>query len=892
MPRPTLSARLHRAVVTAALLLVPLGTPLPGARPLAAQDVMDGGVTGAALALRQLDGVKRVLMIGAHPDDEDTSLLTTLARGMGAETAYLSLTRGDGGQNLIGPELFEGLGVIRTGELMAARRLDGGRQFFTRAFDFGFSKSADEALEKWPREELLRDVVWVIRSFRPQVVISIFAGTPADGHGQHQAAGIMAREAFVAAADPSRFPEQFDRGVEPWQVSKLFRRTRGTPEGDTLDVETGTFDPVLGRSYFQVAMESRSQHRSQDMGQGQPFGSRSSELTLVAAASGMDEGVGDGLFAGIDTTLAAQAAAIGGTVAGEVADDMVAYRAAVMEAGARLSATDPSAAAPPLARALHHLDLALDRARAATGGAGFVAALAPRRTEVTTALLDAASVVVRAVADDDLVVPGDTVNVTVEVWNGGPFVVTDVRSSLVTPAGWEQAILTPYAEGSTPASRQLGPGDVRRDRFRVVVPPDADPSRLYFRERPRDGEMYRWPDDPSLWGRPFSPPVLRATMTADFVSPGANPLEIGVDRDVRYLGVDKALGEFTQPVLVVPAVSVASRPGVMAWPAGLLETREITVEVRGEATAGVGGALRLEVPSGWRVEPASIPFEFTAPAQTHAATFRVTPAGAEVGRHRFRAVATLDDGRAYQEGYTLIEYPHIERTAFFDPAETAVTVVPVRVAEGLRVGYIMGSGDDGALALRQMGVDVEVVSPERIQAGDFSGYDALVLGIRVYETRPDVAAVNDRILDFARAGGTVVVQYNKYEYPSGGFAPYAIEMGRGAPRVTDEASPVEFLDPESPVLSTPNRLTQADFDGWVQERGLYFLSEWDPAFEPQIGLTDPGEAPALGSILVAQLGEGVYVYTGLSFFRQFPAGVAGAYRLFANLVSLKGSGGR
>ncbi|MBT8335879.1 MAG: PIG-L family deacetylase, partial [Gemmatimonadetes bacterium] len=542
-----LSFRPRAAASVAAVFAALLAGPGLAA-PAAAQDGLQRGVTGAALALRQLDGVKRVLMIAAHPDDEDTSLLTALARGMGAETAYLSLTRGDGGQNLIGPELFEGLGVVRSGELVAARSLDGGRQFFTRAFDFGFSKSADESLAKWPREELLHDVVWVVRTFRPQVIVSVFSGTPADGHGQHQAAGIMAREAFAAAADPQRFPEQFEHGLEPWQASKLYRRTRGTPEGPNLEVATGTYDPVLGRSWFQVAMDSRSQHRSQDMGVGQPFGPRRSDVTLISVAPGLDPSGGDGLFAGIDTTLSTLATGVGGMAGEQVADHMGRYTAAVARARAGLSALDPSTAAPDLGTALGSLDAALDIAGAADGGGDFAKSLAPRSATLSSALLEAAGVVIRAVADDDLVVPGDAVEVTVETWNGGPFPLRDVRGVLDVPADW-----TVEAIDVDPAGA-VAPGTVRADRYRVVLPPDADPSRLYFRAAARDRAMYRWPDDRDLWARPFAPTPVMATVDAVLDVPETGAVAVSARRPARYVGVDKALGEFTQPLLVVPAV--------------------------------------------------------------------------------------------------------------------------------------------------------------------------------------------------------------------------------------------------------------------------------------------------------------------------------------------------
>ncbi len=883
-----------RGVARRGLLVALTTLALPGAYAhLSAQQTsvdpsIERGVTGVALGLRQLQGVKRVLMIGAHPDDEDTALLTALARGQGAETAYLSLTRGDGGQNLIGPELFEGLGVVRTGELLAARALDGGRQFFTRAFDYGYSKSADEALAAWPRDELVRDVVWVVRTFRPQVIVSVFSGTPADGHGQHQASGIVAQEAFEAAADPTRFPDLAAVGAEPWQATKLYRLAWRSPESATTHVETGSFDFLLGRSHHQVAMESRSQHRSQDMGAGQPLGPRSTGLVLLATAPGV-EGEG-GFWAGVDTTLAA------------VAEGLDGFRARVRDAQARLTTHDPAAVVPTLIDARRELEAARRVADPDTPE------LATLRARLDETLLAAAGVVARARVSDDLVVPGDTVDVTVELWNGGPHTLYRVSPGLLAPDGWEVTDFTPL-EASAGRGGPFGvaeqtaavgpggrvdPGQLVRWQVRVAVPADADVSALYFRLAARDGEMYRWPDDPALWGLPKAPPPLRARVSLALHDPGAmaqaaddrGPVVTSVDRDVRFFGVDPAFGEFTRPLLVVPAVSVGVSPGVMAWPSELQETREVAVELTGEAR--VSGHVTLDAPDGWRVEPASTSFEFEAPGQRRSAVFRVTPDGAAEGAHEFRAVATLTDGRSYDDGYRLIDYPHIERTAFFSPAVTRVSVAPVRVAEGLRVGYIMGSGDDGPEALRQMGVEVDVVAPEQLRSDALQGYDALVLGIRVYETRPDVAAANDVILEFARRGGTVVVQYNKQEYPQGGFAPYEVSMGRGAPRVTDEGSPVEFVDPESPVLTWPNRLTEADFDGWVQERGLYFLSEWDDRYRPQLAFTDPGEAPALGSLLVAPVGEGVYVYTGISFFRQFPAGVAGAYRLFANLVSLDG----
>jgi LmbE family N-acetylglucosaminyl deacetylase len=877
---------------------------LVAAAPVRSQVDLSRGTAGTALKLRALDGVKRVLMIAAHPDDEDTALLTTLARGMGAETAYLALTRGDGGQNLIGPELGEGLGVVRTGELLAARELDGGRQFFTRAFDYGFSKSADEALTAWNREELLRDVVWVIRSFRPHVVVSVFSGTPADGHGQHQAAGIVAQEAFEAAADPARFPELEEHGVAPWQVGRLFQRPFGADA--TLEVETGRFDPVLGRSHFQLAMESRSQHRSQDMGMAQTPGERVTGLVLLKVAPGLED-AGLGLFAGLDTTLTAGIEVLPAAAREQVAAGVARYREGLHRAMDALNPMDPGGTVPALAQGLEGLREAVSAAVTHAEGSEIARVLRGRVARVHAALMDAAGVTLRVRAGEDLVVPGETMDVVVEFWNGGAYPLSRVRPVLNLPEGWSAQPASLVAQddlsrffGRGAPSTQLGPdgrldpGAIARWRFQVTIPADAPLSKLYFQESERDGAFYRWPEDRSeVWGLPKDPPVFTGTVRFDLEGTGVSTPVAGT-AEARYVGVDKATGEFEKPLLVMPAVSVALDPGAMVWPEGLDEEREVRVRLVGYANSAQAGTVALEVPEGWSVAPASAAFSLAGAGSESSAAFRVRPGGAGAGVHAFRAVATVVEGAPtggsvrHSEGVTLVDYPHIERTAMFQPAELDVSVFPVAAAP-VQVGYVMGSGDDGLRALRQMGVRAREVTPAELAGGVPSDLDVLVLGIRVYETQPQVALANDRILEFARGGGTVVVQYNKYEYPAGGFAPYPVDMGPPAPRVTNHQSPVEILDPSSPVIEGPNRITLEDFDGWVQERGLYFLRDWDDRFQPVLTFQDPGEDPVAGSLLVAPVGDGVYVYTGISFFRQFPAGVPGAHRLFANLISLRGS---
>ena len=901
-------------IVTTAALAAQVCLPGPFA---AAQQ--DHGVVGAGLRLRQLDGVKRVLMIAAHPDDEDTSLLATLARGMGAETAYLSLSRGEGGQNLIGPRLHEGLGVIRTGELVAARALDGGEQFFTRAFDFGYSKSIDEALELWPFDEVLRDVVFVVRKSRPHVIVSVFSGTPRDGHGQHQLAGMAAREAFAAAGDPERYPDLAARGVTPWQPTRLYRSTRFSPRDATVSVPTGDFDPLLGRSHFQLAMESRSQHRSQDMGSAQYMGPRASSLRLEAS---LDEGVeDDGIFAGVDTTLIGQ---LGTPLpAGWPADTerrLDSYRGALADAGRGLSALRADGAVAGLAEAARILRGLADDAPDGDGKR----VLERRLGQVTEALLAAAGVVTDVRVGRDLLTPGESVVVDVNLWNGGGFDLSGVEPRLLLPPGWQAAPTEESAVGPsgspffrapvapTPEDGRVPGGAIARWSWRVAVPPDAPSSAPYYLDAPRDGAMHVWPDDGALWAQPFDPSPIGAQLSMQLAHDGrsraragspdgigaADAVGLAVERQGQYVGVDKAAGEYREPVLVVPAINVAVDPPSMVWPSGTAGVRDIDVVLTNTSATVRSGSVRLEAPDGWDVEPASAAFALEPDGASGSFAFAVTPRGAVAdGSHTFRVVARdtggagvaagAGDGGDFDTQFDIVDYPHIPRTLMAREAAVRVSVFPVAANNGLRVGYVMGSGDDGAAALRQMGMEVVELDEQRVRGGDFADLDVLVLGVRAYETRPDLVAANEALLDFARGGGTVIVQYNKYEFPAGDFAPYPVTMNRPHDRVTDENAAVTILAPSSPVFAGPNAVGPGDFEGWVQERGLYFLGEWDDRFTPVMQMADPGEDPKRGGLLVAEVGDGLYIYTGLAFFRQFPAGVPGAYRLFANLVSMR-----
>jgi len=864
-------------VVAAVALLLAAGPQATMAQAL------DGtGLVPTGLLLRQMDGVKRVLMIGAHPDDEDTPLLAVLARGMGAQTAYLSLTRGDGGQNLIGPELWEGLGVIRTGELEAARALDGGKQFFTRAFDYGFSKTSEEALTLWPREELLSDVVWIIRKFRPQVIVSVWSGTPRDGHGQHQASGIIAQDAFEAAGDPSRFPEQLALGVEAWTPAKLYmssrRREGGTPPEAQVVIQTGANDPLLGRSTHQLSALSRSQHRSQDMGSAQPLGPRTAGAILMASHV---EGAANDLFAGIDTTLVGLTSGIDAAVAAEVRRHLEAYRADVAVAQRTLG-LEPTGVVPILASALGHLRMAV--ASAGPGAIEFQAALAQKVALATRALMAAAGIVWDVRATDDLVVPGQTVEVQAQLWNGSQFNLSLPAVVVPSPMGSAREV----GVDGLDADGSVGPGSLVTFRYAVTIPEDQDPSRLYFLREDRDGARYRWPNNTEVWGLPRDEPNwgLGVSFTP-FQGGEAVSGRMTTSAPWRYVGVDQARGEFVKPVLIVPAVSLQVTPAGLVWPESRTEAQIVTVSVRSQVDDGATGEVTLGAPAGWSVAPASQPFALGAAGAERTLSFEVRPNGAPgAGEHVLQAVARTGDGRSYTEGFSLIDYEHIERAIMYTDAATNVTVVPVAVTQGLRVGYIMGTGDDGPLAIQQMGASVVLLSDSQVRDGDFGAFDVIVLGVRAYEARPDVRAANEQLLDYARAGGTVINQYNQNQFSSGGYAPYALAIGRPTARVADETAVMTILEPNAPVFTTPNQITQADFSGWVQERGLYFASEWADEYVPMLAMNDPGEDPLHGSVLVASVGEGIYVYAALSFFRQWAGQVPGAYRLFANLISL------
>jgi len=804
--------------------------------------------------------------------------------------------------------------VLRTLELLAADEYYGVQQRFSRVADFGFSKNPDETFSKWGGHDVaLQDMVRVIRTFRPDVLVARFSGTERDGHGHHQASSILTKEAFRAAADPKRFPEQLAQGLQPWQARKLyvgnvcgFGATTCPDSQWTVKLNTGERSPDLGESYVQFAMQGLRHQLSQ--GSANWTVEPGDRFTFYKLADSIEparldaNGHEKDLFDGIDTTLAGLAARLGDeeSKVPQLRKELMTIAAEIAEAAEDAKRDDPSSAAAPLGKALAGLKRASKdvsgSALDVTTKSDLAIRLAEKSEQAETALNDAlnvtleAAIVSRVGPDGDAikeapakeaeamttVSPGQEFMVGVNFRNGSKDRLFIDGLKLQVPEGWSTI--------SDKTKRvAINPGGSVHVVFRLTVPKNAAYTRPYWHRDNPETESVNHIDDERYATLPFPPPVLRAR--AEY-SPGTVSTQIKSEIAATVVAkfADESGTERARPLAVVPAFSVALEPGTQVISTHNGASSTVAVGVMSNLNRKSHSVLRLELPPGWRSEPAQFAVNLTRRGENQDFQFKVFPAGLQEGRAKVRAVLDFD-GEKFSEGYTLVTRQDLGSFYYYQPAVQRVSTVDVQAPHHLKIGYIMGAGDDIPTVLKQVGMDVTLISPDKLASDDFSQYGTIVLGIRAYDTQKDVAANNKKLLDFVAAGGTLLVQYNASvsDFNGGHLTPYPAELSRA--RVSVEEAPVEILAPEDGVFHYPNAITARDFDGWVQERGLYFMDKWDEHFKPLLACHDPGEDAQKGGLLKAQYGKGTYIYTGYAFFRQLPAGVPGAVRLYVNLLS-------
>ncbi|WP_426754610.1 PIG-L family deacetylase [Myxococcus sp. Y35] len=793
-----------------------------------------------AAGLKRLGVTGSVLYVAAHPDDENTRLLAWLVGARGLRAGYLSVTRGDGGQNLIGSEQDAMLGLIRTHELLAARRVDGAEQLFTRARDFGFSKSADEALRIWGHDAVLADVVLAIRRFQPDVIITRFTTQPPN-HGHHTASALLAAEAFVAAADPKRFPEQLTE-VKPWKADRLLHNVshwNRRPDEDMsryLQVDVGGYDALLGRSWGEVAAESRSQHKSQGFGVAAERGPIPEYFTPLAGTLPKRD-----VFEGLDFTWKRWK----GTEA---------VARAVSAATKAFDASAPHRSLPALVR--------VHEALSALPDSHPWKAVKLRETEALIAACAGLFLEVRAASPSG--VPGVAVDVEAVALNRSPASLKWV--SMTLPGAKPEAV-----------GQVLGENAPVRLKRSVPLPVSAPISTPYWLRQPVSGGLYALDEkDRALTGHPEGPSALAVTFEYEVAGRRFRAV-----RPVVYAWTDPVRGELYRDFEIVPPVTATLAQDVIMFPNG--ESRSVPVVV----TAGMDnapGTLRLEAPPGWRVEPASVELKLASRGDERTLRFQVTPPKGATEKGTLSVWVDVGD-RAWSWKARSVSYAHIPPLTVRQPS--VATLVPFSLAtKGRRIGYIPGPGDRVAESLAEVGYEVTLLPDARLASEPLERFDAILVGVRAFNANTHLSAYRERLLRYVEGGGRLVVQYNTNSRVgplTSLVSPYPLEIGRD--RVTDETAAMTPLAANEPLLRAPNALTPADFEGWVQERGLYFASSWDGRYRPVFSMHDAGEAPLQGSLLVARHGKGTFVYTGLSFFRQLPAGVPGAYRLLANILS-------
>jgi LmbE family N-acetylglucosaminyl deacetylase len=841
------------------------------------------GTAGILASLQKLPVYVRVLYTTAHPDDESAATLTWLARKAHARTALYSLTRGDGGQNILGDEKYEAMGLVRTGELLEACRIYGVQPYFSTAFEFGFSKTAGETLAKWGHDATLEEMVRFIRRWRPAVIISNFRNDGSGGHGHHQVAGIVTYEAFRAAADPKRFPEE---GLPPWQARKLYAHGtgRGGTGGESVSIPVGEYDPVLGRSYREIGAEGYSKHRSQ--GDGLSFalpGGASDHFTLADSVSGKKEQE-TGFFDSIDTSLPAMLDLAGDQreVVKSAAPDLIAAQKAAEDALRAFQPLRPAESAFEAAKGVENLAEAIRKVRESSLQVQarnlLIEALEDKWRDFQDAVNATLGVALAVRSDDPIAIPGQKLTVTATLFNRGPEALDSVKLEVRTPEkGWESG-------APDPPFQSLAARSMSSARISVTVPDNASVTEpFWYREHPEDNR-YRTRPTPDVFA-PFDPPAI--SISVSYMFRGAR---ISIGAPVLAQSGDPIRGSDFADLQVVPALSVSLKPELAIVPIKSgPQSRDFHVSILNNRKDGASGTLKLRSPAGWKVEPAELPFSISRKGESFTARFSVQIPPSAAGSFSVDAAASLGD-REYHRGYRIISYPENWTRNLYSPSKAEVRVLDVRIAPRLTIGYVPGAGDEVPEAIEQLGARVQMLTGDDLAFADLSGYGAIVTGIRAYNVNESLRASNRRLLDYVGNGGTLIVQYVRplSRGSAGGAFPYGpYPMSNSdEDRITVEESPVEMLDPGSPVFNAPNRITKADFDGWVQERGLYFMRQWDGRYTALLSGHDPGEDAKNGGMLITRYGKGWYIYTAYAWFRQLPAGVPGAFRIFANMLSL------
>ena len=866
-----------RAMRSTACLAVLLASLVLRASPDALPQ--DTGAVGTWQRLLKLQTIASAMHTTAHPDDEHGGVLAQLSRGQGVRVSLLTLNRGESGDNAIGSELFDAVGLIRTEELLMAGRYYGlDHQYFTTVIDYGFSKRLEEALDKWGRENVLRDVVRIIRMDRPLVLISRFQGNPRDGHGNHEAAGLITQQAFSAAGDPTRFPEQIRAGLRAWQPLKLYMGGVREDEDWTLRTDTGEYSPWLGESYQTFSRIGLAFQRSQNGGHlnAQTGPSVAFYKRLAVASDGVGPGrrvrlLEQSFFDGIDTSVPGLFSAIRRPEPPAARPLLLAIEAEVQAAVKAFSMQNPSASVPPLARGLAATRKAIAQL-SAEPDAVFI--LQTKEQQFMDAINTALGVDFEAMASAGPVVPGQQIEVRAALTNRGTVEIEQTQLSLVAATDWR-------IQTSAASASRLGFNQTAHQTFGVAVPDTASPTRPYF-ERASIAEPRYTVRDSSQAYRPTAEPAL--TARALYTVAGV-PVEIR--SIVRRREPHLPYGDEFRELTVVPAVAVNVSPRMAIVPLGkAAKVVDVRVELVNNLEKGGAGRLALQLPAGWTSTPPTVDFSFSRAGERNAFRFSVSMPSLENREYKIQAVADLGGGRQYTEGYDVIDHRDLETRRLYHPAATQVRGIDVSIAPNLKVGYVMGVGDEVPAGIAQLGASVTLLGEQDLAGGDLHGYDAIMTGTRAYAVREDLKTYNRRLLDYVKDGGNLIVLYNTQEFVPNSYAPFPAQLPARAEEVSEEDSPIEILAAARQEFTAPNRITSADFDGWVEQRGSKFFTEWDPAYTPMISTHDQGQAPQRGGWVTAAYGKGHYTYFAYAFHRQLPFGVPGAYRLLANLLSL------